>query len=96
MAILKETHHTETGPPQPSFWSSRAFLICAAFLLIGGFLIWTEHLAHALGFLPYLLIVACPLLHIFMHGGHGHGGHHDHRRNTSGDRERNERDGGKP
>jgi hypothetical protein len=22
--------------------------------------------------LPYLLLMACPLMHLFMHGGHGH------------------------
>ncbi|MDD2920638.1 DUF2933 domain-containing protein, partial [Rhodoferax sp.] len=27
------------------------------------------------GALPYLLLAACPLMHVFMH--HGHGGH-DH------------------
>jgi hypothetical protein len=38
-----------------------------------------EHWAHALGILPYLLILACPLMHLFMHKGHGgHGGHHGH------------------
>jgi hypothetical protein len=26
-----------------------------------------------LGALPYLVFLACPLMHIFMHGGHGHG-----------------------
>jgi hypothetical protein len=39
-----------------------------------GFLIYTGHSAHLMGALPYLLILACPLMHIFMHGGHG--GHH--------------------
>ena len=28
-----------------------------------------------LGVLPWLLLLACPFLHVFMHGGHrGHGG----------------------
>lgn len=33
-----------------------------------------EHRAHFLGALPYLLLLACPLMHYFMHrrhGGHG-------------------------
>jgi hypothetical protein len=34
-----------------------------------------EHWGHALGFAPYLLFLACPLMHLF----HGHGGH-DHGR----------------
>jgi hypothetical protein len=67
--------------------------VCAAFLVIGGILLWTEHFAHALGYLPYLLILACPLMHMFMHGGHdGHGGH-GHRPRT--DRDRSQSDGGK-
>ena len=33
----------------------------------------TEHRAHVFQFLPYLLILACPLMHFFMHGSHdGH------------------------
>lgn len=46
-----------------------------AISMIGYFLL-TEHLAHVIQALPWLLILACPLMHIFMH--HGHGGH-DHR-----------------
>ena len=35
-----------------------------------------EHKAHLEGvlyYLPYLLLLACPLMHLFMH--HDHGGH---------------------
>ena len=45
--------------------------MCVVFLVIAGALLWTEHLAHALGYLTFLLILACPLMHIFMHGGKG-------------------------
>ncbi len=46
------------------------------FLAIAGFYLLAEHRAHLLGWLPWLLILACPLLHVFMHGKHGgHGGH---------------------
>ena len=43
-------------------------------------LLLIEHFTHVLGVLPYLLILACPLMHFFMHGKHGHGhqGHGDH------------------
>lgn len=51
-----------------------AFCVIAAVFLI------YEHTAHVLGILPYLLLLACPLMHIFMHHGH-HGGHHMHNRN---------------
>lgn len=46
-------------------WALLGFLAVAAFFL------WTEHRAHLLGFLPYLLVLACPLMHLFHHGGHG-------------------------
>jgi hypothetical protein len=47
------------------------------FLAIAGFYLIAEHRAHALGWLPWLLIFACPLLHIFVHRKHGARGH-DH------------------
>ena len=32
-------------------------------------------LGHGFGVLPFLLLLACPLMHVFMHRGHGkHGG----------------------
>lgn len=40
----------------------------------GGFFLLTEHTAHVFGELPYLLLAACPLMHLFMHHGR-HGGH---------------------
>jgi len=55
---------------------SRSGLICLGFLAIAGFFLWTEHRAHLLGILPYVLLLLCPLLHL-LHGGHGgHGGSH--------------------
>ena len=54
---------------QASIWVLLAFLAIAAFFLL------TEHRAHVWGVAPYLLLLACPLLHFFMHRGHGrHGG----------------------
>lgn len=45
-----------------------------AFLLIAGYFLITEHRAHVVQYLPFLLLAACPLLH-FLHGHGGHGGH---------------------
>ena len=36
----------------------------------------TVHLEHLAVALPYLILLACPLMHIF---GHGHGGHDHHK-----------------
>jgi hypothetical protein len=56
-------------------WTSRARLVLLGFAVIGGFLLLAEHRAHVLPYLPFLLLAACPLMHVFMHRGHGHGGH---------------------
>lgn len=47
-----------------------------AILIIGYFLL-TEHFAHVVQVLPYLLLLACPLMHLFMHRGHGGHEHHN-------------------
>jgi hypothetical protein len=49
----------------------RTSWVLAAFLLIAGFFLVTEHTAHFFGLLPFLLLAACPLLHLFSHGRHG-------------------------
>ena len=67
----------DTSVPKGSFWTSRTFFVCLAFLAIAGFLLVSEHRVHALGALPFLLLLACPLMHVFMHGRHGGHGSHD-------------------
>ena len=56
-----------------AFWGSR---YCVGLLVLGAIALYfllTEHRAHFFFALPFLLLLACPLMHIFMH--HGHGGH---------------------
>ena len=57
---------------------SRTNIALIVFLVIAAVFLVTEHRAHLSGWIPYwpyLLLLACPLMHLFMHGGHGHGGH---------------------
>jgi hypothetical protein len=65
-----------------SFWRSRYAIGFVVFAAVAAYFLLSEHRAHFLGALPWLLILACPLMLVFMHGGHGgHGGHgsgHDH------------------
>lgn len=57
---------------------SKNKIILFIFLGIAGFFLLAEHQAHVFGILPFILLLACPLMHIFMHGGHGdHEGHKD-------------------
>jgi len=61
------------------FFSSRSNIVLIVFLGIAGYYLLTEHRAHFFSALPWLIILACPFLHMFMHGGHGsHGGHAGH------------------
>jgi hypothetical protein len=74
-----------------SFFASRANIVLIGFLVLAGFYLVAEHRAHlwlVLPWLPWLLLLACPLMHIFMHGGHGgHGGNDGTRRNAPRDRQ---------
>jgi hypothetical protein len=72
---------------------ARSMLVFLAFLGIALFFLLSEHRIHALGWLPLLFLLACPLLHMTMHGGHGghagggsgHGGHGSSRPDQSRD-----------
>jgi Protein of unknown function (DUF2933) len=45
--------------------------LALAIAAIGAYFLVT-HTGHVLMVLPFLLLMACPLMHVFMHGGHGH------------------------
>lgn len=48
------------------------FWVFCAFALVGAYYLFTAHLNHVFDALPYLLLMACPLMHLF----HGHGRRH--------------------
>lgn len=60
----------------PRFWSSRYAIGLVIIGAVAAYFLLTEHLAHVVGALPFLLFLACPLMHVFMHHGHGGHGHH--------------------
>lgn len=62
--------------PQGISRNARIGLVFVGFAVIAGALLFTEHRAHVLGLLIWLPVLACPLMHLFMHGGHHHGHHH--------------------
>ena len=75
----------------PSFVRSRSGVVFLGFGAIAAYFLLREHWSHALGFLPFGLLLLCPLMHVFhRHGGHdahGGGGHsnHDSSRSPLGD-----------
>jgi DUF2933 family protein len=68
-------HDTNGFPSRRPNWSRvNQWLL---WLGLAAAVIWlvTKHGAHLLEVAPFLFILACPLMHVFGHGGHGHGGH---------------------
>ena len=53
-------------------FSSKGNAALLVFLVAAGYFLITEHTAHLLTAAPYLLLLACIGMHLFMHGGHGH------------------------
>ena len=66
----------ENDSHAPSFQRRPDGMALATAALIAGFYLLREHWSHVLGYWPYLLLLACPLMHL-MHG-HGYGGHGRH------------------
>lgn len=57
---------------QVTFW-----LGFCAFAVIASVFLWTEHRAHLAGayeWLPWLVLLLCPVIHLFVHRGHGRHG----------------------
>ena len=41
-------------------------------VLIALFFVLREHWGHVVGYLPYGILLLCPLMHLFHHGSHRH------------------------
>lgn len=51
--------------------STTGLMVCAALGLLGLYLL-VYHLNHVLLAVPYLFLLACPLMHLMHRGHHGH------------------------
>lgn len=59
-----------------SFWKTPGGITLIFFLVVGGYFLIKEHAAHIGDNWIWLILLLCPAMHMFMHGGHGgHGGH---------------------
>ena len=57
-------------------WRRRIAL--AVFAAVAAYFLLTEHRAHVIQALPWALVLLCPLMHVFMHRGHGDHGSRGH------------------
>ena len=81
MTSEHESH--EHAPHDHDGQNSRSNWVLIGFLAVAGFFLFTEHRAHLLGILPYLFLLACPLMHLFMHHGNGNHDRHTHHHDSS-------------
>lgn len=75
---MTETEHSDayhTPQAKPVWWKTPSGLVGMFFFAAAGYVLLTEHTAHVVSYLPWLIILLCPLMHIFHHRGHGNGGH---------------------
>lgn len=63
------------NPAPGSRWRSPLGIFMLAAGAVGIYYLLTEHLTHVGQAIPYLLLLACPLMHLFGHHHGGHGGH---------------------
>ena len=77
---MPHDHSSHQGSPPPSGARALTKWIFWGFVLVALYFLFTEHRAHVVPYLPFALLLACPLMHFFHHGGHG--GHGDDEEDT--------------
>ena len=66
---------------RPSFWKTPFGVVSTLVAVVASLYLWVAHKDHVLALLPFAFLAACPLMHVFMHHGHRHGGHGESRDN---------------
>jgi hypothetical protein len=75
MIGMTTTHHElQSASPRKSPMGGAMKIALLMVAVIAGFYLLREHWSHVTGNWIYLLLLACPLMHLF----HGHGGHRGH------------------
>ena len=80
----------EHDPHNDNRQQSKAKWVFIGFVAIAAYFLITEHRAHLFGWFSaygiWLLLLACPVLHLFMHGGHGGSNEHPSRNDNRGEK----------
>lgn len=79
-------HNHSTHENHVNHWKAAYSVWLLAIGAVGAYFLLTEHFTHVAQALPFLLLLACPLMHLFMH--HGHSGHGDPSTKATGSTER--------
>ena len=60
-----------------SFWSTPTGWAALGLIGAASYFLLVEHTQHFFEYLPFLILLLCPLMHVFMHGSHGKHGHEE-------------------
>ncbi len=98
---MSTNHHEHNPAATPITGFGRPLKVALGTIaVIGGFYLLREHWNHVTGNWILLLLLACPLMHVFMHRGHGGhgGGHAQHTRppESQATPQRSDKSGGPP
>ncbi len=75
---MNHSHEHDNGRPSGPNWSRINQWVLWIGLAAAVAWMFFRHNAHLGQLLPFLILLACPLMHLFGHGGHGgHGGGSD-------------------
>ncbi len=66
-------HNPSTEQSATRWYTTPLGLLCLGLAPAMGYYLWAYHTQHVLAFLPFVLFLACPLMHLL---GHKH--HSDH------------------
>lgn len=75
MPVEHESHYQPEK--RTAWWKTRSGIVCLLFLAAAGYFAFMEHRAHLVPYLPWAILLLCPLIHLFHHGGHSHGNRAD-------------------
>ncbi|PLX71612.1 MAG: hypothetical protein C0607_18800 [Azoarcus sp.] len=68
---MKAQPEAEPSPADRGSSNLRGRRVFVVFVVLAAVLLIAEHRLHVFGYLPWLILLACPLMHVFMHRGHG-------------------------
>lgn len=69
--LILETNMEQHQHQRPSSWRTPTGIASALLAVAASIYLYVTHKDHLLASLPFLLLAACPLMHVFMHRGHG-------------------------
>jgi len=80
----EDYHRPENRKP---LWKKPFGIICIFLLAVAAYFLMKQQGANIGNNWIWLILLACPLMHVFMHGSHGGHGKHDDNQNQNNEKE---------